>query len=155
MGSAWECQLWFDRAGVAYQGLGKFEHHLVEKLKSDFLQKFMAEEGVTEVIKRSRGGCWRGDYKGNIIWRVIKYLLVRDTEITVLGGFLFWTWIESVACWCGFGHDPAFWAGAWTALREEWDSFKHLWFCASVLGKRCWSRIWGALGVLEHCLTRN
>lgn len=40
---------------------------LAEKLKSDFLQKFMAEEGETEVIKRSRRGCWRGDYKGKII----------------------------------------------------------------------------------------
>lgn len=53
VGSACECHLWCDRAGAAYQGLGRLSIFLVQKLKSDFLRKVMAEERVTEVIKRA------------------------------------------------------------------------------------------------------
>lgn len=82
---------------------------------------------------------------------MIKYLLVRDSEITVLGGF--WVLKPGQSLWhadVNLVSDPAFQAGVWTALRKEWDPFKHVWFCESALGKTCCDRIWGALGMLEH-----
>lgn len=104
MGRAWEWQLWFDRAGGACQGPGKLSIFLVGKLKSDFWQKFMAEEGETEVIKRS----WRGDSRGRWFegWRSICWSEALTS--LMLEVFKFWAWLKSLACWCEFGGWPCF-----------------------------------------------
>lgn len=70
-------------------------------------------------MKRSKRGCWRGDYKGKVIRRVNKYLLVRDTEVTILKGFQVLKLDSLSHADVNFVGDPDFWAGIWTALREE------------------------------------